>query len=240
MRVQTDPAKTPAHFDNRLLAALPAQDQERILSRCDCVELRRGEVLGKPGDRIREVYFPTDSFVSLVTPPMEHTGLEARLIGSEGMIGAPLVLGVDFRLLHTLVQGAGPAWRMSAEEFGQALRQSDALHRTLDRYLAVLMSQAARMVACTRFHVVEARLARWLLMSQDRAHSNRFHVTHEVLAAMLGVRRAGVTMAATALQGCELIDYRRGNVVILDRAGLRAAACGCYGAMEAIYEQILD
>lgn len=238
--MQMASAKTPGQLENRLLAALPEQDQARILSRCDCVELRRGEVLGEPGERIREVYFPTDSFVSLVTPPMDHPGLEVWLTGSEGMIGVPLVLGVDRRLLQTLVQGTGPAWRMSAEAFGEALRVSDALHRRLDRYLAVLMSQAERMVACTHCHVVEARLARWLLMSQDRAHSNRFHVTHEVLAAMLGVRRAGVTKAATALQGCQLIEYRRGDVTILDRAGLRAAACGCYAAMEAIYGQILD
>ncbi len=235
-----EPVKTSGPFGNRLLAGLPAHDQARILSNCDDVELHRGEVLGEPGERIREVYFPTDSFVSLVTPPMDHTGLEVWLTGNEGMIGAPLALGVDLRLLHTLVQGTGPAWRMSAEAFGEALGQSDALHRTLDRYLAVLMSQAARMVACTRFHVIEARLARWLLMSQDRAHSNCFHVTHEVLAAMLGVRRAGVTQAAMTLQGRQLIDYRRGDITILDRVGLRAAACDCYGAMEAVYGQILD
>jgi CRP-like cAMP-binding protein len=201
--------------------------------------LHQGEVLGEPEERIREVYFPTDSFVSLVTPNTDHPGMAVWLTGSEGMIGAPLALGVDVRLLRILVQGSGPAWRMSAKAFGQALQQSEALHRTLDRYLSGLMSQGAQMVACTRFHGIEARLARWLLMSQDRAHSNRFHVTHEVLA-MLGVRRAGVTRAATALQGCRLIDYRRGDIMILDRAGLRAAACDCYGAMEAIYEQNLD
>jgi hypothetical protein len=237
--VQTDSAKKPEHLDNRLLAALPAQDRGWILSNCDCVELRRGEVLGEPGDRIREVYFPTDCFMSLLTPPADHASLEVWLIGNEGMIGSSLVLGVDLTLLHTLVQGAGPAWRMSAEGFGEALRRSEALHRTLDRYLAVLMGQAGEMVACTRFHVVEARLARWLLMSRDRAHSNRFHVTHEVLAAILGVRRAGVTRAAMALQQCRLIQYRRGQVTILDGAGLRAAACGCYGTMEAIYDRIL-
>ncbi len=238
--MQMEPPKPPSQFGNRLLAALPEYDQAQILSKSECVELHRGQVLGEPGVQIREVYFPTDSFVSLVTPPMDHPGLEVWLTGSEGMIGAPLVLGVDHRLLQALVQGAGPAWRMSADAFAEALRESDALHRRLDRYLSVLMTQAERMVACTRFHVVEARLARWLLMSQDRAHSNRFHVTHEVLAAMLGVRRAGVTRAATALQACQLIDYRRGEVTILDRAGLRSAACGCYEAMEAIYTQILD
>ncbi|MCF8004701.1 MAG: Crp/Fnr family transcriptional regulator [Chromatiaceae bacterium] len=237
--MQTDSEKTPKQFDNRLLAALPKHDQGRILANCECIELRRGEVLSEPGESIRQVYFPTNSVVSLVTTLADHPGLEVWLIGNEGMIGAPLVLGVDLTRLRTLVQSTGPAWRMSAGEFGEALQQSEALRRTLEHYLAVLMSQAERMLACTRFHVVEARLARRLLMSQDRAHSNRFHITHEVLAAMLGVRRAGVTQAAMVLQGSRLIDYRRGDVTILDRAGLLAAACDCYGAMEAIDEQFM-
>jgi CRP-like cAMP-binding protein len=229
-------ANRPHSYVNRLLAALPETDRLEILTRCEPVELQVGEVIGEPGERIRAVYFPTDSFVSLVTPCADHADMEVWLVGNEGMVGTPLVLGVDVYPLRTLVQGAGPAWRMSAEGLGDALRESDALHRTLDRYLSVLMSQGAQMVACARFHVVEARLARWLLMSQDRAHSDHFHVTHEILAAMLGVRRVGVTKAATALQQRNLIRYRRGDVSIVDRPGLRAAACGCYGAMEAIYE----
>ncbi|NEV65078.1 Crp/Fnr family transcriptional regulator [Thiorhodococcus minor] len=232
-------AKSPDCHVNRILAALPETDRWEILTWCEPVELQVGEVISEPGERIRDVYFPTDSFVSLVTPPADHAGLEVWLVGNEGMVGTPLVLGVEVTVLRTLVQGAGSAWRMSAERLGDALRRSDALHRTLDRYLSVLMSQGAQMVACTRFHVVEARLARWLLMSQDRAHSDHFHVTHEVLAAMLGVRRVGVTKAATALQQRDLIRYRRGEVAILDRAGLGAAACGCYGAMESLYAQVL-
>lgn len=231
--------KSPNRFVNRLLSVLPEADRLEILARCEPVDLRLGEVLGEPGERIREVYFPTDSFVSLVTPPADHAGMEVWLVGNEGMIGTALVLGVEVALLRTLVQGAGPAWRMTAEGLGDALRQSDALQRTLNRYLSILLSQGAQMVACTRFHVVEARLARWLLMSQDRAHSDHFHVTHELLAAMLGVRRVGVTNAAATLQRRELIHYRRGDLTILDRAGLEAAACGCYGVMEAMYEQIL-
>lgn len=238
--MQPGSTKTHEHMSNRLLAALPEHDQERILAMCECVELRRGEALGAPGERIGEVYFPTSSVASLVTPVAGHAGLEVWLIGNEGMIGAPLVLGIDLNRLQTLVQGTGAAWRMSAKAFNSALRQNDALHRMLDRYLAVLMSQGAQMVACTRFHVVEARLARWLLMSQDRAHSDHFFVTHEMLAAMLGVRRAGVTTAAAVLQGRQLIDYRRGDVTILDRAGLQTAACDCYEAMRTIYGQALD
>jgi CRP-like cAMP-binding protein len=232
-------AKNPSPAVNRLLAALPDQDQRLIQANGDCVDLLRGTVISEPGDQLREVYFPTDSILSLVTPPADHAGLEVRLVGNEGMIGTPLILGVEVTRLRTFVQGAGPAWRMSRERFGEALLQSDALHRRLNRYLEVLMSQSELLVTCTRFHLVEARLARWLLMTQDRAHGDRFHVTHECLALLLGVRRVGVTKAATALQERNLIHYRRGEVTVLDRAGLRAAACGCYGAAEAMYDRLL-
>jgi CRP-like cAMP-binding protein len=235
--METDSRKALAQFDNRLLAALPKRDQQQILSHCDAVELRRGEVLSEPDERIRDVYFPTDSFVSLVTPPENHAGLEVRLVGNEGMIGTPLILGVEITQIRTLVQGAGPTWRLSSEGFGEALRQSDALRGRLHRYLDVLMNQSTQLLACTRFHSVEARLARWLLMSQDRAHCDHFHVTHELLALLLGVRRVGVTKAASALQARALIHYHRGDVTVLDRAGLQGAACGCYGAAEALYEQ---
>ncbi|WP_338114194.1 Crp/Fnr family transcriptional regulator [Thiorhodococcus mannitoliphagus] len=237
--MQPDSAKTPEHFDNRLLAALPKRDQRKILSHCQVVELRRGEVISEPGDRIREVYFPTGSFVSMVTPPADHSGLEVRLVGNEGMIGTPLILGVEITQIRTFVQGAGPAWRMSDARFGEALRQSDALRARLHRYLDVLMNQSTQLLACTRFHLVEARLARWLLMTQDRAHSDHFHITHELLALLLGVRRVGVTKAASALQARKLIHYHRGDITVLDRAGLQDAACGCYGAAEAMYAQVL-
>jgi CRP-like cAMP-binding protein len=235
--VQPDFAKPRDQFDNRLLAALPKRDRRQILSNCDCVELRRGEVIGEPGERIREVYFPTDSFVSLVTPSENHAGLEVRLVGNEGMIGTPLILGVDVTQIRTLVQGGGPAWRLSRDGFGEALRQSDGLKARLHRYLDVLMNQGTQLLACARFHMVEARLARWLLMSQDRAHCDHFHITHELLALLLGVRRVGVTKAASALQARELIHYRRGDITVLDRAGLLGAACGCYEVAQALYEQ---
>ena len=233
------PVKKPGVLVNRLLATLPGKDQQQILAKCESVELRLAEVISEPGDSIRQVYFPTDSFVSLVTPPDHHAGLEVGLVGSEGMVGTPLILGVEVTALRTFVQGAGPAWCMTPDRFQDALKQSSALRATLDRYLYVLMSQLAQMVACTRFHLVEARLARWLLMTQDRAHSDCFHVTHEFLAFMLGVRRVGVTKAASALQRRQLIRYSRGDITVLDRAGLQAAACGCYGSAEGLYDQIM-
>ena len=150
------PVKTPALFVNRLLATLPGKDHRQVLANCEPVELHLAEVISEPGERIRHVYFPTDSFVSLVTPPDDHAGLEVGLVGDEGMIGTPLILGVEVTPLRTFVQGAGPAWRMTPERFRDALGPSRALQTTLNRYLHVLMNQLAQMVACTRFHMVEA------------------------------------------------------------------------------------
>ena len=157
---------------NRLLARLPEQDRQTILADCELVELHPAEVISEPGDRICHVYFPLDSFISLMTPPDDHAGLEVRLVGYEGMIGTPLILGVEVTLLRTLVQGAGSAWRLSAGRFQAILRASPAVHMMLNRYLFVLTNQVEQMVACTRFHLLEARLARWLLMTRDRARAD--------------------------------------------------------------------
>ena len=221
---------------NQLLAALPQRDSKRLLAACEAVELNFGEILYEPDDRIGHVYFPTDSFVSLMIPVDAKASLEVGLVGNEGMVGTPLILGVDASPLRALVQGGGPAWRMTAAAFSRVLGSSPALRRLLQRYLQVQMRQLAQTAACTRYHVVEARLARWLLMTQDRAHTADFHVTHEFLAYMLGVRRVGVTKAANALQQRQLISYHRGEVTILDRAGMEAASCGCYQADRTTYE----
>ncbi len=152
------------------------------------------------------------------------------MVGREGMVGIQVALGVPLASLRATVQGAGAAWRVGASAFRGELARSSALRRELHRYAHVLMTQLAISAACLRFHEIRPRLARWLLMSQDSTHSATFHVTHEHLAAMLGVRRVGITQAAVALQLAKVIEYRRGELTVLDRAALEAASCGCYAA----------
>jgi len=161
------------------------------------------------------------------------------LIGHEGMFGLPLILAVNVASFNAVVQGTGQTLRLSTPTFLRGLEKSPALKQELQRYLYVVMSQIAQAAGCNRFHVVEARLARWLLMTQDRAQSDQFHATHVFLAYTLGVRRVGITKAASSLQKKELINYKRGDIKILDRVGLESASCKCYRTEKEIYERIL-
>lgn len=224
---------------NLLLAALPCMDRKQLLANCEQVELIFAEELYRAGELIQNVYFPTGSIITLMTPIDGGANLEVGLIGNEGMLGITLILEVDIAPFHALVQVGGPALRMTVPLFLHEFEQSHALQLELKRYLYVSMSQLGQTAACTRFHLVEARLARWLLMTHDRANSDHFHVTHEFLAYMLGVRRVGITKAANSLQKQKLISYRRGDITILDHNGLEAASCECYRADKETYEHIL-
>lgn len=225
--------------ENHLLAGLPRKDCQRLLASCEQVELTVADILCEPAERIRYVYFPVSGIISLVSVVDDHTSLEVDLIGNEGMVGIPLILGVNISPLRVIVQGSGAALRMSAASFDRELELSLALRRELNRYIYVLLVQLAQTAACTRFHQLDARLARWLLIAQDRAHSNEFHLTHEALGRMLGVRRVGVTKAAGLLQKHKLVSYSRGDITILDRAGLEAVSCGCYRAVRDSYEPVI-
>jgi len=224
---------------NRLLAALSDRSRRQFLASCDYVHLNLSEVLCNRGEKINYVYFPLDSFISLVTALDDGEKLEVGIVGDEGMLGMSLILGMNISSQHALVQGAGTALRMTTAIFLRHCKQNMALRQVLHRYVYVLMRQLALTAACTHYHAVETRLARWLLMTRDRAHSDRFHITHAFLAYMLGVRRVGITEAATALHERGLIDYRRGEIVILDGAALEKRSCRCYRQGQAMYEQTL-
>lgn len=228
-----------APVENHLIEILPRKDRLRLLAVCEPVELALAEVLCDPGKPTRHVYFPIDAFISLVALVEGSPGVEVGMVGREGMLGAQLALGVVTAPLHAVVQGAGASWRIGTPAFRRELARSLPLQRGMDRYLYVLMAQQAASAACLRFHQTTERLARWLLMSQDRAHSDHFHVTHEFLAYMLGMRRVGITAAANALQRGGLIEYHRGDVTVLDRPGLEAATCSCYASDRKTYAQLL-
>ncbi len=185
-------------------------------------------VLGQPGINLHHVYFPLSGSISLVCAVDEHAPQEVGLIGNEGMLGATVALGVRESPLSVVVQGPGVALRMSINDYRRSLRENPAMHSMLGRYLYVLLVQLSQTVACSRFHEVDERLACWLLMTHDRANSDHFHLTHQHLANMLGVQRSAVTIAAGGLQKHGLISYSRGDISILDRAGMEAASCICY------------
>jgi len=230
-------AALPVPVVNRLLAELPRKERDRLLAQCAPVDLVFGSVLCESDQPYQDVYFPLTGFISLVAAVRSHPPLELGLIGDEGMLGVTLVLGVNAAPLRAVVQGSGTAWQISATQFQQELCDSPVLTRTLNRYLYVSMAQLSQTTVCSRFHEIEARLARWLLMTHDRAHANHFHLTHQYLADMLGVQRSAVTIAAGALQRRKLIRYSRGEINILSRSGLEAASCECYAAVVKDYSQ---
>lgn len=234
-RPATRPRATGAKADgtacrNRLLGALPRGERARLLAAGKLVELWPGHVLYEPGERMRHAWFPLNGFVGLSTHPSHPAQMEVDLVGNEGMLGVALVLGVAESNQRALVLGAGTALRISATALQRELQRDRSLRRLLNRYVYVLMMRFLQNAACIASHKIEQRLARLLLMSQDRAGSEALEITQAALAQMLGVRRVGVTEAAGALQRLGYIRYSRGHVAVTDRPGLERAACGCYRA----------
>jgi CRP-like cAMP-binding protein len=213
---------------NSLLAVLTRKNYQRLLPRLEPVTLTFGDLLYRPRESIRHVYFPSNCMVSLLALADGHHALEVGLVGCEGMLGVPLTLGVKHSPVRALVQGSGTALRMKSALFMSELRRNPPLQRAVNRYTYDLMVQVTQTAACNRFHRVEARLARWLLMTRDRMRSHEFRLTQDMLGNMLGVRRVAVTKAASTLQKRKMIRYSRGAIRILDNKALEAAACLCY------------
>jgi CRP-like cAMP-binding protein len=224
---------------NRLLDGLPKNLRNHILKACELVNLQFGDTLCEADRPFEYAYFPITSFISLVAAVKGHKPLEMNIIGNEGMLGATLSLGIANAPLHALVQGSGSALRISATQLRHELSLAPLLMRKLNHYVYVLLTQLAQTATCVHFHETEPRLARWLLMTQDRTESNELHLTQEFLSDMLGVRRSSVTIAAGIMQDRKLIHYSRGEIIILNRPGLEKIACECYQATIRDYDAIL-
>lgn len=224
---------------NRLLAALPKDEYQRLLPKLKSFPLVFGEVIYESGDLIRNVYFPNSGIISLLAAVEDRATLEVGIVGREGMVGLPAFMGVKTSGNRAVVQGEGTSMRMKASTFRLECENGGSFPRLLRRYTHSRLTQIAQGAACNRFHPIDARLARWLLMTRDRMGTDQFQLTQEFLSNMLGVRREGVNKAAGALQQKHLISYSRGNLLILDRVGLEAVACHCYAIIKDEYNNFL-
>lgn len=229
-------AASDASIANSLLAALPHADYQRVRAALERITLTSGEVLHEPGVPMGYVYFPVDCVISLLTPVAGYEPLSVGLVGHEGMVGISLALGIDVSFLRALVQGTGTAMRMESGAFRNEILQSKPLQQALYRYEHALLGQIAQSLACNQFHSVQERLARYLLMTGDRAKSRDLRITQQFLAEMLGVLRPSVTIAAGKLEKRKLIHCGRGNITILHRSRLSAASCECYQTIKRIFD----
>jgi CRP-like cAMP-binding protein len=213
---------------NSLLAALPAKDYQKLLRHLEEIPLVFGDTIYRPNVSISDVYFPNRGIISLLASIDGRATLEVGMVGKEGVVGLSVFMGVNTSQNRGVVQGAGSAMKMNAASFRKQCNNGGALQRVLRRYSHSLLTQITQSAVCNQFHTVDARLARWLLMTHDRMENTEFRITQEFLSHMLGVRREGVSKAAGDLQKRGLIRYKRGHLKVLDRAGLEATSCGCY------------
>jgi CRP-like cAMP-binding protein len=224
---------------NRLLATLPKKEYQRLRPSLEEIPLLFEEVIYEAGGTILDVYFPTSGVVSLLAAVEDRATLEVGLVGREGMVGLPVFMDVKTSGNRAVVQGAGSALRMKAKVFRKECQDGGSLPRLLRRYTHSVLTQISQTAVCNRFHPIDARLARWLLMTRDRMGADEFQLTQEFLSNMLGVRREGVNKAAGVLQQQRLIRYSRGSLTILNRPGLEAIACQCYRIIKEEYDTIL-
>lgn len=227
------PATDPATESNTLLAGLPRRDREQFLSLCEPFNMEFGDVLCEVDTPYQHAYFPSSGLIALVSTLNDHNPLEIALVGQEGMLGATLVLGIHTVPIQAVVHAPGVALRITAANFQQQLRDSLVLRKLFSRYLYMRLVELSLVGGCIRYHRVEQRLARVLLLADDRARDGHFYLTHDYLADMLGVRRSSITIAAGDLQDRGLISYTRGSISILDRVGLEAMSCECYHVLQA-------
>jgi CRP-like cAMP-binding protein len=217
---------------NRILRSLSRKDCDQVLSKLEFVRLRLHQVLHEAGEPIKSGYFLNEGLISILAVQPNGKSVEVGLIGREGFVGLPLVVGYYSSPTRTVTQGDATAYRCDAKTLAQLIRQFPELERQLNRFGQRLAMQTTQIAPCNRLHEVEERLARWILMTQDRILADHLPLTHEFLGQMLGVRRSSVTLAAGILQRAGLISYTRGSVTILDRRGLEAAACDWYGIVQ--------
>jgi CRP-like cAMP-binding protein len=224
---------------NHLLAALPAGDYERLAPHLELIPLKLGEVLYEPGVRLRHVYFPTTSIVSLLYVMEDGASAEIAIVGNEGILGISLFMGGETTPSRAVVQSAGYGFRLKAQLLKDEFQRFGPMLHLLLRYTQALITQMAQTAVCNRHHSVDQQLCRWLLLSLDRLASNELSMTQELIANMLGVRREGVTEAAGKLQDAGLISYRRGRITVLDRPGLEARSCECYQVVKTELDRLL-
>lgn len=221
---------------NRLLAAVPKTEYKLLSAKLERVDLVYNETIYQPGDTIKQVYFPESGIISLLSAVDANSTVEVGLVGHEGMAGLPVFLGVSTSANRAVVQGSGHAQRISAADFRESCKNGGKLPQFIQRYIHSLLTQISQSAVCNRYHHIEARLARWLLMTHDRMHLDEFQITQEFLSNMLGVRREAVNKAAGDLQRHDLISYTRGHLTVNNRKGLEKAACPCYKIIRKEYE----
>ncbi|OUL31195.1 Crp/Fnr family transcriptional regulator [Nostoc sp. 106C] len=221
--------KTPTIMrENRLLAALPAYEYERLVPHLKFVALSSGEFLYEPEEPITQIYFPNNSVVSVIITTENGSTVEVGLVGNEGMVGIPVILGGNTTTTSGIVKIPGSAMQMNADIVKIEFERGGLLQKLLLRYVQALHAQVSQAAVCNRLHTLEARLARWLLTVSDRIQSDELPLTQEYISHMLGVRRSGVTVAAGTLSEQGIISYHRGHITILNREGLEATSCECY------------